>query len=158
MLSFLHVMIMYIGCGGSTNSFSLFKVMWPSFICLYTNLFLFFAFLFCSLFFANKVELTKADLQGREGCSSPLLVWTKRCFYVTLDAFCWMQSHLWDRNRMINPSHSEELSGLKKDMAKNWGVSVNLRGLAVSVSELSIRAQVDFLKCLMIVQASNCCV
>lgn len=34
-------------------------------------------FCFC---LANKVELTKADLQGREGCSSPLLVSMKDAF------------------------------------------------------------------------------
>lgn len=90
---------MHVGCDNYT-SFYLFKVMLPWFICFYTNL-LFFGFTFClfgggffvvlvfisfsfGLFFcfclANKVELTKADLQGREGCSSPLLVSMKDAF------------------------------------------------------------------------------
>lgn len=49
------------------------------FICFYTNL-LFIVFAFFFFFFANKVELTKADLQGSEGCSSPLLVSMKDAF------------------------------------------------------------------------------
>lgn len=68
---------MHVGCDSYTTCFYLFKVM---FICFYTNmLFIVFAFFF---FCANKVELTKADLQGREGCgySSPLLVSMKDAF------------------------------------------------------------------------------
>ena len=81
---------------------------------------LFLLFLFCFLFFANKVELTKADLQGREGCSSPLLVWTERCFYVTFGAFYWMQSHLWDKNRITNPSPSGGDIWVEEEHGKQW--------------------------------------
>lgn len=122
--------------------------------CLLFLLFFFVFILF--LFFANKVELTKADLQGREGSFSPLLVWTERCFYVTFDTFYWMQSHLWDRNR--TPGLLERISGLKTDLADNGGVFVDLGGFDCINLWISVRAQVDFLKCLIIVQANSCCV
>lgn len=116
-----------------TNYFYLFKVVAPWFIYLFTNLlFIVFAFSVCLFFvFANKVELTKADLQGREGGSSPLLVWTERCFYVTFGAF------LLDT---VTPLRLEEKGslvplevtyGLKKDTKMFF---VDLRGLTVSIS------------------------